>query len=187
MSGEGRPFHPSIPSSKFLIPEEEDDGMGGRRRLMAVATVYPRVHVIMLPQFVLALRNCFCVVCRNLAEWAMEGQQQQKPNGGTEKKGTSSKLPKRGNIIWINMWPWMLLSPVVVVVVCVLLFLIYFPKELGFIKNIEKERKKEREIFFRNYNPLLLLLLLLSINNSVSNFVEISRWANWDFWALECL
>jgi uncharacterized membrane protein len=69
----------------------------------------------------------------------------------------------------------MLLSPVVVVVVCVLLFLIYFPKELGFIKNIEKERKKEREIFFRNYNPLLLLLLLLSINNSVSNFVEISR------------
>jgi hypothetical protein len=40
----------------------------------------------------------------------------------------------------------MLLSPVVVVVVvCVLLFLIYFPEELGFIKNIEKERKKERE------------------------------------------
>jgi hypothetical protein len=39
----------------------------------------------------------------------------------------------------------MLLSHVVVVVVvCVLLFLIYFPEELGFIKNIEKERKKER-------------------------------------------
>jgi hypothetical protein len=38
----------------------------------------------------------------------------------------------------------MLLSPVVVVVVviCVLFFLIYFPEELGFIKNIEKERKK---------------------------------------------
>jgi hypothetical protein len=39
----------------------------------------------------------------------------------------------------------MLLSPVVVVVVCVLLFFIYFPEELGFIKNIEKERKKERK------------------------------------------
>jgi hypothetical protein len=30
----------------------------------------------------------------------MEGQQQQKPNGGTEKKGTSPKLPKRGDILW---------------------------------------------------------------------------------------
>jgi hypothetical protein len=38
------------------------------------------------------------VVCRNLAERAMEVQQQQKPNGGTEKKGTSQKLSKRGNI-----------------------------------------------------------------------------------------
>ncbi len=38
----------------------------------------------------------------------------------------------------------MLLSPVVVVV-CVLLFLIYFLEELGFIKNIEKERKKEKK------------------------------------------
>jgi uncharacterized membrane protein len=69
----------------------------------------------------------------------------------------------------------MLLSPVVVVVVvvCVLLFLIYFPEELGFIKNIEKERKKEREKKIRNYNLLLLLLLLLlSINNSVSSFAE---------------
>jgi len=28
----------------------------------------------------------------------MEVQQQQKPNGGTEKKGTSQKLSKRGNI-----------------------------------------------------------------------------------------
>ncbi len=28
----------------------------------------------------------------------MEGQQQQKPNGGTEKKGTSSKLSKKGDI-----------------------------------------------------------------------------------------
>jgi hypothetical protein len=66
----------------------------------------------------------------------------------------------------------MLLSPVVVVV-CVLLFFIYFPEELGFIKNIEKERKKdrkkEREKKIRNCNPLLLLLLL-SINNSVSSF-----------------
>jgi len=26
--GGGRPFHPSVPSSKFLIPEEEDDGRG---------------------------------------------------------------------------------------------------------------------------------------------------------------
>jgi hypothetical protein len=53
---------------------------------MAAAAVYPHVHVILLAQFVLALRNCFCVVCRNLAERAMEGQQQQKPNGGTEKR-----------------------------------------------------------------------------------------------------
>jgi hypothetical protein len=94
---------PIIRPSKFLIPEQEDDGTGGRRRLMATAAVYPRVHVILLPQFVLALRNCFCVVCRNLAEQAMEGQQHQKPNGGTEKKGTSPKLPKNGDIIWINM------------------------------------------------------------------------------------
>ncbi len=41
---------------------------------------------------------------------------------------------------------FMLLSPVVVVVVvvCVLFFLIYFPEELGFIKNIEKERKGKK-------------------------------------------
>jgi hypothetical protein len=64
----------------------------------------------------------------------------------------------------------MLLSPVVVVV-CVLLFLIYFSEELGFIKNIEKERKKEREKKIRNYNPLLLLLLL-NIKNFVSSFAE---------------
>jgi hypothetical protein len=76
----------------------------------------------------------------------------------------------------------MLLSPVVVVVVvCVFLFLIYFPEELGFIKNIEKERKKEREKKIRNYNPLLLLLLLLlllfllSINNYVSSFALIQQ------------
>jgi hypothetical protein len=30
----------------------------------------------------------------------MEGQQQQKLNEGTEKKGTSTKLPKRGNVLW---------------------------------------------------------------------------------------
>jgi hypothetical protein len=65
-------IHPSHhPPRKFLIPEEEDDGTGGRRRFMATATVYPHVHVILLAQFVLALRNCFCVVCRNLAERAM--------------------------------------------------------------------------------------------------------------------
>jgi hypothetical protein len=80
-------IHPSHhPSRKFLIPEEEDDGTGGGRRLMAMATIYPHVHVILLAQFVLALRNCFCVVCRNLAERTMVGQQQQKPNGGTEKR-----------------------------------------------------------------------------------------------------
>ncbi len=57
-----------IRPSKFLIPEEKDDGTGGGRRLMAAA----HVHVILLAQFVLALRNCFCVVCRNLVERAME-------------------------------------------------------------------------------------------------------------------
>jgi hypothetical protein len=93
-------IRPIIRPSKFLIPKEEDDGTGGRRRLMAAVAIYPHVHVILLAQFVLALRNCFCVVCRNLVERAMEGQQQQKPNGGTEKKGTSPKLPKRGDILW---------------------------------------------------------------------------------------
>jgi len=44
----------------------------------------------------------------------------------------------------------MVLSPpivvvLVVVLVCVFLFFIHFPEELGFIKSIEKERKKERE------------------------------------------
>jgi hypothetical protein len=39
---EGHPFHPSvvirpvIRPSKFLIPEEEDDGTGGGGRLMAL-------------------------------------------------------------------------------------------------------------------------------------------------------
>jgi hypothetical protein len=65
-----------------------------------MTTVYPHVHVILLTQFVLTLRNYFCVVYRNLAERAMEGQQQQKPNESTEKKGTSPKLPKRGDILW---------------------------------------------------------------------------------------
>ncbi len=54
------------PSSSSL--DEEDDGTGGGRRLMAAAAVYPHDHVILLAQFVWALRNCFCVVCRNLAE-----------------------------------------------------------------------------------------------------------------------
>jgi hypothetical protein len=35
----------SIHPSKFLIPEEEDDGRGGGGR-MATAAVYPNVHVI---------------------------------------------------------------------------------------------------------------------------------------------
>ncbi len=88
LSAEGRPFHPSVLSSfvirpiirpvirpsKFLIPEEEDDGTGGGRRLMAVAAVYRHIHVILLAQFVLALQNCFCCVCMNLAKRAMEGQ-----------------------------------------------------------------------------------------------------------------
>jgi hypothetical protein len=42
-------IHPSHhPSRKFLIPEEEDDGTKGRRRLMTTAAVYPQVHVILL-------------------------------------------------------------------------------------------------------------------------------------------
>jgi hypothetical protein len=61
-------IHPSIHPSKSLIPKEKDDGTGGGRRLMAAAAVYPHVHVILLAQFVLALRNCFCVVCRNLTK-----------------------------------------------------------------------------------------------------------------------
>ncbi len=65
---------PVIRPSKFLIPEEEDDGTGGGQRLMAVATVYPHIYVILLTQFVLALWNYFCCVWRNLAERAMEGQ-----------------------------------------------------------------------------------------------------------------
>jgi hypothetical protein len=47
---------------------------------MAAIVVYPHVHMILLTHFVLALRNYFCVVCKNLAERVMEGQQQQKPN-----------------------------------------------------------------------------------------------------------
>ncbi len=68
-------IRPVICPSKFLIPEKEDDGTGGGQRLMAATSVYPHVHVILLAQFVLALQNCFCVVYRNLAERAMEGQQ----------------------------------------------------------------------------------------------------------------
>jgi hypothetical protein len=45
-------IRPILHPSKFLIPEEEDDGTGGGRRLMVAAAVYPRVHVILLPQFV---------------------------------------------------------------------------------------------------------------------------------------
>jgi hypothetical protein len=65
-------IRPVIRPSKFLIPEEEDDGTGGGRRFMAVAAVYPHVHVILLAQFVLTLRNCFCMVYKNLVERAME-------------------------------------------------------------------------------------------------------------------
>jgi hypothetical protein len=45
-----------IHPSQFLIPEEENDGTGGGRRLMVAASVYPHVHVILLAQFVLTLR-----------------------------------------------------------------------------------------------------------------------------------
>ncbi len=41
-------IRPVIRPSKFLIPEEEDDGTGGGGRLMAIAAVYPHVHVILL-------------------------------------------------------------------------------------------------------------------------------------------
>jgi hypothetical protein len=37
-------IRPVIHPSKFLIPEEEDDGRGGGR--MAAAAVYPNVYVI---------------------------------------------------------------------------------------------------------------------------------------------
>jgi hypothetical protein len=37
-------IHPSGHPSKFLIPEEEDDGRGGQR--MVAAAVYPNVYVI---------------------------------------------------------------------------------------------------------------------------------------------
>ncbi len=37
-------IHPVIHPSKFLIPEEEDDGRGGAG--MAAATIYPNVYVI---------------------------------------------------------------------------------------------------------------------------------------------
>ncbi len=67
-------IRPVIRPSKFFIPKEEDDGTGGGRRLLVAATVYPHVHVILLAQFVLALRNCLCCVCKTLADRAMEGQ-----------------------------------------------------------------------------------------------------------------
>jgi len=35
-NGGDRPFHPSVPSSKFLIPEEEDDGRRGRGKTTVV-------------------------------------------------------------------------------------------------------------------------------------------------------
>jgi len=47
--GGGGPFHPSVPSSVpssiFLIAEEEDDGRGEGGR-MAEGAVYPNVYVI---------------------------------------------------------------------------------------------------------------------------------------------
>jgi hypothetical protein len=49
-------IRPVIRPSKFFIPEEEGDGTGGGRRLMAATSVYPHVHVILLTHFVLALR-----------------------------------------------------------------------------------------------------------------------------------
>jgi hypothetical protein len=40
----------------------------------------------------------------------MEGQQQQKSNGGTEKKGTNSKLPKKGDIFFLFFFSFWNLS-----------------------------------------------------------------------------
>jgi len=39
-------IRPIIHPSKFLIPEQEDDGRGGRRQRMAAGAVYPNVYVI---------------------------------------------------------------------------------------------------------------------------------------------
>jgi len=41
-------IRPIIRPSKFLIPEEEDDGMRGGWRLMPATVVYSHVHVILL-------------------------------------------------------------------------------------------------------------------------------------------
>jgi hypothetical protein len=49
-------IHPSHhPSSKFLIPEEEYDGSGGRRRQMAAAAVYP--NILTMRNFLKTLKN----------------------------------------------------------------------------------------------------------------------------------
>jgi hypothetical protein len=37
-------IRPVIHPSKFLIPEEKDDGRGGRRGRMAAITIYPNVY-----------------------------------------------------------------------------------------------------------------------------------------------
>ncbi len=73
LSAEGRPFHPSVPSSKFLILDEEDDETGGRRRLMAAAAVYP-IRRLMAAAAVYPI----------IFVWPATG--------------TSPKLPKRGDI-----------------------------------------------------------------------------------------
>ncbi len=63
-----------------------------------------------------------------------------------EEERYQSEVAKEGRHYLDKPVTLMLLSPVVVVVVVVivyvLLFLIYFPEELGFIKNIEKEINK---------------------------------------------
>ncbi len=47
----GHPFHPS----KFLIPEEEDDGRAGGHRLMVAAAVYP--NILTIRNFFKTLKN----------------------------------------------------------------------------------------------------------------------------------
>jgi hypothetical protein len=53
-----------IHPSKFLIPEEEDDGRGGGR--MAASTVYPNVYVIQSRsvQILTEGNQAWCFMCR---------------------------------------------------------------------------------------------------------------------------
>jgi hypothetical protein len=48
-------IRPVIHVSKFLIPEEEDDGRGGQRLLMVAAAVYP--NILTIRNFFKTLKN----------------------------------------------------------------------------------------------------------------------------------